>query len=400
MTVVRRRYRYVVQDYDRHGNVRVYLRLPGRPKLRLREEPGTAEFDEEYRRAIGGKIKAAPTRLRAPNRGTLRALCIAYYTSAGYKRMEPRSRHVRRLILDKLCEQHGEKPAELMWARHVRQIRDTRAETPEAANSMVKAIRAVYRHGMLAELVKHNPAREVEYLRSGSEGFHSWTPGEVEQFEARHPIGTKARLALTLLLYTGQRRSDVVRLGPQHLRGGCLTFTQYKNRNRKPVTLSLPIVPELRRVIDATLSADLAFLVTERGTPYTAESFGNAFRAWCRQAGLPHCSAHGLRKAAASRLAELGASVHEIAAVTGHRSLKEVQRYTMGAEQKRLAASALARFSDEQSAHEKSHSEVAAPEWDETDQQPIEEKEPNICVVPRGGIEPPTLRFSVACSTN
>jgi integrase len=364
--------------------VRVYLRLPGKPKLRLHEQPGTPEFDEEYRRAVNGEIKAAPERLRTPDRGSLRALCVAYFASAECKRLEPRTRHVRRLILDKLCDLHGDKPAELMEVRHVRQIRDARTDAPEAANGIVKALRAVFRHGMLSDLVSHNPARDVEYLRIGSEGFHTWTAAEVQQFEAHHPIGTNARLALALLLYTGQRRSDVVRLGPQHVRGGWLTFTQYKNRNRKPVSLSLPIVPELQRVIDATPRGALAFLVTERGTPYSSDGFGNSFRAWCRQAGLPHCSAHGLRKAAASRLAELGASIHEIAAVTGHRSLKEVQRYTLGAEQKRLAASAMARLSDEQSTHEKSHSGGATQEWDENEAQPVDNKGVKTWMVPRG----------------
>lgn len=166
MIEVRRRYRFVVQDRDRHGNVRVYLRLPGKPKVRLHEEPGTPEFDAEYRRATAGEIKP---KITGPARkpiapGSLRALCVAYYGSAESKRLEPRSRHVRRLILDRLCEQHGEKPAALMEPRHVRTMRDAKAGTPEAANSIVKALRAVFRHAVLAGLVVRNPAREIEYL--------------------------------------------------------------------------------------------------------------------------------------------------------------------------------------------------------------------------------------------
>jgi integrase len=399
---VHRRYKFVVEDWDRHGNVRVYLRLPGKQKIRLREEPGTPQFDAEYRHAAEGRMQPAPVRRRAAGSGTLRALCVAYYGSANYRQMEPRSRHVRQLILDKLCDQHGDKPAAMMEPRHVRRLRDERADTPEAANAIIKALRAVFRHGISDDLVSRNPARDVEYLRSGSDGFHTWTADEVAQFEARHPVGTKARLALALLLYTGQRRSDVTQLGRQHLKDDWLTFVQAKNRNRKPVRLSIPLLPELRDIIEATpdTGTSLSFLSSERGTPYSPDAFGNVFRNWCRQAGLPHCSAHGLRKAAASRLAELGASIHEIAAVTGHRSLKEVQRYTKGAEQKRLAATAMARLSSGQTAHKKSHSDVASPEWDENCPQVIEQKGAVSCMVPRGGIEPPTLRFSVACSTN
>lgn len=241
----------------------------------------------------------------------------------------------------------------------------------------------------------------LPYLPSANpDGIHAWTIEEVEQFEAKHPVGTKARLALALLLYTGQRRSDVVQLGKQHLRNGALSFTQQKGRKRKPVTLTIPVVPELQRIIDETPSGGLTFLMSERGGAYTADSFGNRFRAWCRAAGLPQCSPHGLRKAAASRLAELGATAHEIMAVTGHRTLKEVDRYTRAAAQKAMAKSAMARMVRDSQGTKVSHSDAATPEWDENGTQPTEKKGAKRWMVPRGGIEPPTLRFSVACSTN
>ncbi len=401
MIEVRRRYRYVVQDRDRHGNVRTYLRRPGQPKVRLFQEPGTPEFDQEYRDAIATRAGPKQNSKTTILPGSLRALCVAYFRSAEAKRLEPRTLHVRRLILDKLCDLHGDKPAGLMEPRHVRTIRDARAEKPEAANGIVKALRAVFKHAMLAGLVNRNPATAVEYLPANGEGFHSWTEDEIAQYEAHHPIGTKARLALALLIYSGQRRSDIVLLGKQHIRSdGRLHFTQQKNRRRKPVSLALPILPELRRIIDASPCGEMTFLVSDRGTPYTAESFGNRFRAWCTEAGLPHCTAHGLRKAAAAWLADLGATIHEIAAVTGHRSLKEVQRYTHGATQRTLADNAMARLQTAISDRKVSHPDVPAPEWDEYDPQPLEKLGPQECMVPRGGIEPPTLRFSVACSTN
>ncbi len=97
---------------------------------------------------------------------------------------------------------------------------------------------------------------------------------KVEQFEERHPVGSKARLAFALLLYTGQRRSDIVSFGRQHIKDGWLSFTQVKNRNRKPVTLSIPVRPELKAIIDATPSGNLTYLVTVFGKPFTANGFG------------------------------------------------------------------------------------------------------------------------------
>ena len=128
------------------------------------------------------------------------------------------------------------------------------------------------------------------------------------------------------------------------MKDGWLTFTQTKNRRHKPVTLSIPVRPELQAIIDATPSGHMTFLVTAFGKQFTANGFGNWFRRRCNDAGLPQCSAHGLRKAAAARLAEAGASENEIMAVTGHRTSKEVTRYTRSARQKVLAASAMARF--------------------------------------------------------
>jgi integrase/recombinase XerD len=160
----------------------------------------------------------------------------------------------------------------------------------------------------------------------------------------RHPIGTKARLAMVLLLYTACRREDVVRLGPQNIRGDRVRFVQAKNEHRNPVAIDMPVHPDLAAAIENTRSGHLNFLVTAFGKPFTPAGFGNWFRDRCNEAGLSHCSAHGLRKAAAARLAERGATPHEIMAVTGHRSLDEIERYTREAARAGLADAAIAKL--------------------------------------------------------
>lgn len=177
-----------------------------------------------------------------------------------------------------------------------------------------------------------------------STGFHSWELHEIRKYEERHPVGSKARLAMTLLLYTACRREDVVRFGPQHVRDGRIRYRQAKNKHRNPVDLDIPIHPDLKAIIDATPSNHLTFLTTEYGRSFTPAGFGNKFRQWCNEAGLPHCSSHGLRKAAATRLAQRGATAHEIMAITGHRSLEEVERYTRAAKQGELADAAMVKF--------------------------------------------------------
>ncbi|WP_334151324.1 tyrosine-type recombinase/integrase [Hyphomicrobium sp.] len=222
-------------------------------------------------------------------------------------------------------------------------LRDRKLKFPNAANTRLKVFRAVFTWGLEAEpdIVKSNPARDVSYLRVTGDGYHSWSIEEVEQFEERHAVGTRARLALALLLYTARRRSDIIRFGEPMVKGEWMSFRQWKNRNRNPVDLSLPIIPELRRIIRSThLVGTTTWLVTEFGNPYTAAGFGNRFRDWCNQAGLPHCSAHGLRKATAARLAELGCSDRHIMAITGHQTAAEVDRYTRGARQRKMAEAA------------------------------------------------------------
>ena len=335
---------YIREDKDRHGNWRLYVRRNGR-SIRLRVNRDTPCFLEAYNAAVTalGDSPASNPRRPAPN--TLRWLIQKYYGSPEFrKELSERTQYVRRGILEALVTAHGDKPM-LMKPKHIRKLRDEKADTPEAANALVKALRQVFKWGVEAEHLESNPAKEVPYIKTGSQGFHSWTIGEVRQYEKRHPIGTRARLALALLLYTTQRRSDVVRLGHKMVHDGWFKFTQYKNARRNPIKLEIPICTELQQIIQATtpLGKD-TYLVTEFGRPFSAAGFGNRFRKWCDEAGLPHCSAHGLRKAGSARLAELGASDREIMAITGHQTAKEVDRYTKGARQKKLAASAMKKW--------------------------------------------------------
>lgn len=348
------RLKWILEHRDRHGNVRIYVRRKGAPMVRLREEPGTDAFLEEYRAAVaqtervlaGQVVPADPSDPPAPP-GSLNWLLQRYYASAEFQQLNPSTRRTRRLILDKLRETKGGKPYRMMQPRHVAKLRDEKLATPEAANNLLKALRAVFKWASLPHvgLADHNPAAQVPKLQSKSEGFHSWTFEEVAAFEARHPIGSKARLALALLLYTGVRRSDVVLLGRQHLQetaeGVWLTFTITKGRSRGAVTLSIPLLRELREVIDATPSGHMNFLVTEHGKPFSAAGFGNKFRDWCDQAGLPQCSAHGLRKAGAALAAERGATEHQLMAIFGWKTIKEAERYTKAARQKVLAGQAM-----------------------------------------------------------
>jgi integrase len=339
-----------VEDVDRHGNIRVYYRAKGKRKVRLRNSPWTPEFMAEYESAKT-LISPTPPHVSTLKPETWRWLCARYFSECiEYKRLDSRTQRVRRLILENTFDEpispgsskyFRDFPLSQLSAEAVEVLRDRKVHTPESANGRVKAMRQVFVFAIRKKLIASNPARDVSYFRTGSDGFHTWTPEEVRQFEQCHPIGTKARLALSLLLYTGQRRSDVIRFGRQHLKAGKLFFTQYKGRNRKPKRLALPMLPALQEIIKSSPCGDLTFLVNDWNRPFTDAGFGNKFRDWCNQAGLYHCSAHGLRKTGATMAANNGATPHQLMAIFGWDTLKEPARYTREADQQRLAESGM-----------------------------------------------------------
>jgi integrase len=343
--------KYISQDVDRHGNVRVYFRKSGK-KVRLRAPVGTPEFFEEYRQALVGEHPSQRSLVQntKANPGTLRELVEGYYQCSAYRNLADRTRHVRRQILDRFCAYRnaGDQPYAALEARHLMHWRDTLTDRPEAANGTIKALRQVFNYAIEYELHDRNPAALVKNLPSKGDGHIAWTEEDVENFEAVHPIGSMARLALALALFTGQRKGDLIRLGRQHIkvhngREG-LEFTQQKNKKRKPVKLWVPIAPELREIIDASPTGDLAFIQTSFGHPFSEGGFGNRFRKWCNDAGLEGLSVHGLRKTAANVLAEVGCTDREIMSITGHTTSKEVSRYTRQAKQKVRAANAMAKY--------------------------------------------------------
>ncbi|MGA7328483.1 MAG: tyrosine-type recombinase/integrase [Rhodomicrobium sp.] len=330
--------RYCHHKQDRNGGAGFwYFSRRGYPRVRLPGLPWSPQFMAAYQVALDGsplQIGASSTRP-----GTMADLIAKYYSSAAWRALKPVTQEYYRRVIEQIREQHGEKRAAKLEARHIRQLVD-RIETPRAARRFLTIMRIILKHGVTSGVLDQNPAFGIEAPTvKKTAGLHSWTEEEILQFESRYAPGTRESLAFALLLYTGQRRADVVRMGPQHVRNGVVSIVQSKTG----ASVAIPMHPELTKVISASKIGNLAFIVTERGGPFTAKSFGNWFRDTCNAAGLPHCSAHGLRKAAARRLADAGATSHEIASITGHESLREVERYTRAANKTRLAESAQAK---------------------------------------------------------
>jgi integrase len=332
--------RHVHGFVDRHGKPRHYLRRPGFKPVPLPGLPYSLEFMEAYDAAMAGHSIVRQIGSERTKLGTLNAAVIAYYNSEAFSQLSEGTRKARRNILDRFREEHGEKRISKLSTRPLTVILSKKKQF--AARNWLKAFRGLCNFAVASGLMADNPTNDIELKAPKSAGFHSWDEQEISQFEERHPVGTRARLALALLLYTVQRRGDVVRLGRQHERDAGLTISITQQKTGTAVVI--PIHPHLRVILDATPSKHLTYLVTEAGKPFSAAGFGNWFADRCREAKLPaRCRAHGLRKAACRRLAEAGCTAPQISAISGHLSIREVQRYIDAANRTLLAREGMAK---------------------------------------------------------
>ena len=329
------RFKFVQAWIDKEGRVHRYFRRPGYPRVRLPGLPGSPEFNRAYEAAMEMPLAVGAKRTKP---GTVNAAITGYLSSLQFRAVKDSSAKKHRATLERFRCDHGDKPIALLPQKFIAHVLSQMK--PFAARNWLKALRSLMRFCVDQELVAVDPTQGIKLPTVKSDGHHTWTDAEISAFEARHPVGSMARLALALGIYTGLRRGDATRVGPQHVRDGVLSVKQEKTGG----ALRIPLHTDLIAVIAATPSGAMAFLTSSHAKPFTSSGFGAWFRHCCDEAELPaHCSFHGLRKAACRRLAEAGCSANEIAAISGHASLREVERYTKAADQERMARNALAR---------------------------------------------------------
>jgi len=321
------------RDVSRHGQVRWYVHVPGRQRVRMQAEYGSEDFQAEYEAAIADE-KPQP-RPKAGG-GTLAWLVARYKESTAWRALSLATQRQRDNIYNHVLESDGDQPFAGFQRKHILAGRERRAETPHQANNFLKSMRAVWDWAVDAEVAKTNPAKDVPLLNPKSDGYHTWTQEEVERVEARWQVGTRERLALDILLYTGLRRGDAVRLGRQHVRNGWFRITPEKNG----VWVEAPLLKILAASIAATPTGDLTFIVGERGGARVKAGFGTWFRLACIEAGVPG-RAHGLRKAGATLAAERGASEDQLMAIFGWDDPNMARVYTKKARRKVMAGAAM-----------------------------------------------------------
>jgi integrase len=320
------------QERNRHGRVVWYVRCGKGKRIRVRGDFGSAEFARSYQAAILGQEPHWAPRAAS---NTLGWLIDRYKDSSSWDRLSASTKSQRANIYKVVIGRAGDVPLADVTSKVMRQNVEDRAKTPFGANDFLKAMRALFGWAKRGQYVEADPTEGVKGFPHKTEGFHVWTEEEIARFEAKWAVGTRERLALAILLHTGLRRGDAAMLGRQHIRDGVITLRTAKTGQQ----VTIPLLPELARIIESTSTGCLALIAIRDGRPMTKESFGHFFREACEAAGVPG-RAHGLRKACATRFAEHGATEEELKSWFGWSDGRMASIYTRKANRGRLAQQA------------------------------------------------------------
>jgi integrase len=316
------------------GKVFWYVRRHHGVRIRLRAPFGMTEYEA----AVAGRANS-PTVLNPESApiGSLAWLVERYREVGAWTDLSLATRRQRENIFKQLLATAGQQPYAKISSASIEAGRERRKDTPNQARHFLDALRGLFRWAKKAKLIKLDPTADVDApKRPKTDGFPIWSEDDIAAYQQRWAMGTRERVWLDVLQYTGLRRSDAVRLGRQHVRDGVITLKTEKTDTE----VTVPILPALAETLAAGLCGDLAFIVGAGGKPLTKESFGNLFRKACRAAGLSKNSAHGLRKIAATRLANAGATGKQLDAFFGWTGGRTSEVYTRGFDRRRLGLEA------------------------------------------------------------
>jgi enterobacteria phage integrase len=332
---------FVERWRDRHGKMRFYFRRRPSSRIALKGEFGSDEFHASYAAALNGISEIGNTRpkIERAGNGTLAALITSYKQDPAFKGLRETSKAGYRSRLDAIQREHGARSVLGLNRDRIETVLAAYDDRPASKLDTLKKLRILIKHAIKKRWIVGDPAAGIKRAKGGE--IRSFTDDEIWQYENHWEIGTKQRTAFALMLYTGQRRSDVHRMTWQDIdqRTGRIKVHQQKTG----VKIEVPLHRNLREVLERARQNHVTIVNTEFGKPFTVDGFSSFMRDAIKAAGLPlDCQPHGLRKAAGRRLAEAGCTTKQIMAILGHKSIEEAERYTSDADQIKLATAAMA----------------------------------------------------------
>ncbi|MEA2914460.1 MAG: hypothetical protein QOJ15_6541 [Bradyrhizobium sp.] len=339
------------REANRHGKVVWYVRAGKGPRIRIRAAYGTPEFEEAYQAAIQGD---RPRGAAKATRGTLRWLFDLYRQTTAWTDLAQSTRYKREKIMMRVLDTAGHQMVSAINEAHVIAGRERRAATPASAQAFIDTLHGLFKWAVSVKLAAGDPTLNVKVKTKSKRkgGYPPWSDEEMAKFEARWPRGTRERVIFDILAYSGLRIGDVAILGRQHLKQRTIVIDGQPVRRtvisieseKTGMRVELPLLPQLKETLDVGPTGDLAFIVTRRGTPWNKGALGTEFVTAAKAAGVVGKSAHGMRKAAATRAAENGATERELEAIFGWSGGRMATLYTKSANRSRLAAGAIGKI--------------------------------------------------------
>ncbi|WP_412058575.1 tyrosine-type recombinase/integrase [Bartonella sp. DGB2] len=332
---------HLVRERTRHGKTIWYVRIMHGPRIRVEGTYGTQEFVDNYNLAIaqardGGRREVKQAKLIE---GSFDWLLQQYFQSVQWHNQSKSTQQVKQRILKNISRQIGDRAYKSIERAHILDAVERRRATPAAAKHFLTTVNGLFKWAVDNALLGKNPAYNIKAPKAlNSAGFSPWQEDDIEKYYWCWPIGTRERVWIDVLLYTGLRRGDAVRIGWKDVEDDVIHLKTEKSQFQTDVFL--PILPELLTTLEAGPTGDETFICGKGGNKLTKESFGNLFREACNAAGIKK-SAHGLRKLAATRAANSGATVAQLKALFGWTEDKMASLYTKTADRKRLALEAI-----------------------------------------------------------
>lgn len=298
---------------------------------------GPDAFQQAYMAARAGKLDQQPIiiGLDRSKPGTIAGLVADLKASPEYAAVEGSTRASYDSLLEGIRKDFGDLQIATCSTQDMKDAfaKKVKVHSKGYANKWLRMMRRLFEIAVANGIRPDNPCLRVKALKQKrvdvEDGLHSWSEDEIEDYEAKYLEGTQARLAMAIMLYTCQRKSDSAGMGRQHLSVDRLTGRRMiKVRQIKTGKwVKIPLDPRLAKLIDMLPEDQQQFLVTAHGKKPSKKTLGDWMRGWCNEAGLPECRSHGLRKACCRRLAEAGLSEDEIALHSGHTDMRTLRIY-------------------------------------------------------------------------
>lgn len=337
------------------GNFRYRVRPEGDTKKRIRifSGPGEEDFERQYRMARAGEhpkpLKKASEDAHPKSIGWLVSVYLEYLQSrvtAGTTSAKTLKK--KRNLLDRLSKTK-DRPKMIPQEKLI-EMQDAMGSTPAQADAFIEAVGVMYDWALKRKYVSSNPAKGIDKVYEKGDGATPWKAADVKTYLAHHKAGSKAHVAISVLLWTGCRIEDVTVLGRKDecaIDG--LEALRWMPLKKGSSEVTIPLLPPLKLATRAPKVQGATYVLGRGGKPYASgDSMSAMFKRWCKDAGLPKLSAHGVRKGLAELLAELGCSQYEIMAILGHSEAKTSEVYTRRVERWKLALGAMDRVNASQ----------------------------------------------------